>query len=311
MPATPSGFATIGAVSVACTFLERGEHRADERGSLEHDEHRQPAARREPAGRDEEQAPDQHGEADDPEPLRPPRDPRQRPRPARAARRSSWSRARSPEPEPEREEEPADDVARPQRGDDGAEHGPDALRQHEHRPVDAREHADDTFATVATATTRATSAIRSGAHAHGLPPQPERHVRRLHRLADDALRSARSRSSSTCSRSRAPNALERALRVVAAPVEAPVDERAARARAAAGTAPRRRASRRRSRGSSRPRTTRTAPAPQARGPRRRRRGSPSGRRRRASARSRGRPRRGGTAASPRRSRPGRRGRRAA
>ena len=60
--------------------------------------------------------------------------------------------------------------------------------------------------------------------------------------------------------------IERPLRVVAAAVEAPVDEPLDRDAQRAGRAPRRRASSPRSRGSSRPRTTRTRPAPRARAP---------------------------------------------
>ncbi len=126
-----------------------------------------------------------------------------------------------------------------------------------------------------------------GSHRHGIVTESRREARPTRAPA------ASSRATTPCEVGAQPveldllaqpraERLERALRVVAAPVEAPVDERAARASAAAGRAPRRRASRPRSRGSSRPRTTRTRPAPRARARRTRRRAAPSARRRRAS-----------------------------
>ena len=105
--------------------------------------------------------------------------------------------------------------------------------------------------------------------------QPQRDVRRLHRLARRRLELARSASRSTSLAQPRAEGLERALRRRSGAGRSAGRRAAARASAAAGTAPRRRASRRRSRDSSRPRTTRTPPGPRARARRRRRRARPS------------------------------------
>ena len=116
---------------------------------------------------------------------------------------------------------------------------------------------------------------------YGRRAEPERHVGGLHRLAR-RRRAGRpaSASSSTWSRSRAPNASSVRVRVVAAAVEAAVDDRLHPRARPGGTAPRRRASRRRSPGSSRSRAT-SADCSSTSAEVGARRASPSARRRRA------------------------------
>ena len=75
-----------------------------------------------------------------------------------------------------------------------------------------------------------------------LAPQPERHVRRLHRLADDVLEVGAQRVELDLLAQPRPERLERALGVVAAAVEAPVDEPLHARAQRAGRARRRRAS---------------------------------------------------------------------
>ena len=127
--------------------------------------------------------------------------------------------------------------------------------------------------------------------------QPERHVRRLHRVGDHRLEVAAQAVEVDLLPQPRAERLERALRVVAAAVEAPVDEplhpRAQR-QEQRGDDERRRGDRQvRAAGERREH----APGRRARARRTRRRGRPSASRRRASARSRGRSRRGGSAGS--------------
>ena len=191
--------------------------------------------------------------------------------------RRSRRRAETPSAGDEAAEDPADRVRRPPRGDDQrrptiaqAMTSASTVDEHEvararsstgqRRQREPRTHEDSAAATERPADDAAGDGSLRRA------PQPERHVRRLHRLADDAARDRpRSSSSSTSWRSRAPNASSVAGRRSGAG-RSGGRRSAARASAAAGTAPRRRASRRRSPGSSRRRTTRTPPAPPARGP---------------------------------------------
>ena len=186
----PIGFETIGArVARLHVLLERREHRADASAAdLEHDQHRQPAARRQPAGRDEEQArrsarakPTIQNHSDHHETQV---SVRARPELLDARR----GREADPEPEPERRGRASRRRCRaaarrsPRRA---PPRRPAATSTEPSTPVVARRTTTFPATTSATSTT---SAIRSGAHAHERsPPQPERHVRRLHRLVDDVL----------------------------------------------------------------------------------------------------------------------------
>ena len=187
---------------------------------------------------------------------------------AASSRRTAYARSPSPTITPTESRGPADRVARdagarPRAGSDecrtraslNTKRQPAGSAQSERvsrRRLAGSQRQQDEVASAAPTQQPSTTSNAGSPCAHqSALPQPQRHVRRLQRLAHDRAQLGVERAEVDLVPQPRRERLERALGVVLAPVEAAVDAHPGCALGRGGTGPRRRASSRRRRGSSR------------------------------------------------------------